>query len=629
MLKRLLDFKTRQSCLLQKGTSEFHKMVDVETVEFDICCDTVEMVGNADNFHLTGVVDSVAVSSDTVGVDVPVLQPGRAQLWDVASGMRASRLPVPPTSDMTLAWTRWNTELEGDINREYLLDGVMNSFLIVDRECDLNNISRRNYNSVYTLNQDYAEKQILKEIKLGRYIVTDIQPRVVSSLGAVPKGLDKVRIIHDLSRPEGGVNDFGVHSSVHYSTLDDAIAQIGPNSYLAKIDLSEAYRSVPIHPYCYELTGIHWIFAGQSQKTFMFDSRLPFGSSLPCFVFQSLSDAIVRICVKKGLKLISYLDDFLLIADTQQRCKESLDYLVELVYGLGFGVNWDKVEQPSQQQTFLGVKIDCVKITLSLPDKKLAEVKLLLVSWLKKSKVTKRGLQQIIGKLSWCARVIRGGRTFVRNLINLLPRVKQAHHFVRLNAAGKSDLKWWSTGLEFFNGKSPFPIDLPIAKYTFATDACLIGGAAYFELDWFYVNWYLDYPEYAESNINVLELLTVLESARRWGSKWAGHHILVRSDNVSAVAAINNSTSRSGPLLEIIKELFWLAVKFDFKLSACHLSGKLNVLSDKLSRLHCFDDAVCAKNMLVGVNGVITCVNHISYTSYLFLQGMWSQRWQL
>ena len=99
--------------------------------------------------------------------------------------MRASRLPVPPTSDMTLAWKRWNTELEGDINKEYLLDGVMNVFFIVDRECDLNNINRRNYNSVYTLNHEYAEKQILKEIELGRYIVTDIHPKVVSSLGAV------------------------------------------------------------------------------------------------------------------------------------------------------------------------------------------------------------------------------------------------------------------------------------------------------------------------------------------------------------------------------------------------------------------------------------------------------------
>jgi hypothetical protein len=141
--RRRLDSKIRQSCLLQKGVELFEPdvAIDVDAVGVDICFDSVEMVGSADSFHLTGVVNSGAVSSDIANMEVPILQPGHARLWDVASSMRASRLPVLPTSDMTLAWKRLNTELEGDINKEYLLDGVMNGFLIVDRECDLNNIS--------------------------------------------------------------------------------------------------------------------------------------------------------------------------------------------------------------------------------------------------------------------------------------------------------------------------------------------------------------------------------------------------------------------------------------------------------------------------------------------------------
>ena len=73
-----------------------------------------------------------------------------------------------------------------------------------------------------------------------------------------PSLVKKVRIIHDLSRPVGGVNMYGVDSSVHYSTIDNAISFIKPGSYLAKNDLSEAYHSVPIHPYCHELTGLKW-----------------------------------------------------------------------------------------------------------------------------------------------------------------------------------------------------------------------------------------------------------------------------------------------------------------------------------------------------------------------------------
>ena len=60
----------------------------------------------------------------------------------------------------------------------------------------------------------------------------------------------------------------------------------------------------------------------------------------------------------------------------------------------------------------------------------------------------------------------------------------------------------------------------------------------------------------------------------------------MRSDNSATVAAINNGTSRSPDLLCFIQKMFWLSVKFGFKLSANFIPGRLNVLSDRLSRLH-------------------------------------------
>jgi hypothetical protein len=63
----------------------------------------------------------------------------------------------------------------------------------------------------------------------------------------------------------------------------------------------------------------------------MYDSRLPYGSSLSCSVFQACSDAIVRIASRHGHKIVSYLDDFMIVADDEFSCKKSLDYLVALV----------------------------------------------------------------------------------------------------------------------------------------------------------------------------------------------------------------------------------------------------------------------------------------------------------
>ena len=108
------------------------------------------------------------------------------------------------------------------------------------------------------------------------------------------------------------------------------------------------------------------------------------------------------------------------------------------------------------------------------------------------------------------------------------------------------------------------------------------------------------------------------------GSLWRGKHIQVKSDNMSTVAAVNNTTSRSPALLHIIKQLFWLSVEFDFRLTAVHLPGKFNLFSDKLSRLFTMYDANYAVFLLTGGRmNIVYCNEHMSYQAYNALQVEW------
>jgi hypothetical protein len=534
---------------------------------------------------------------------------------------------LPPLAPVTERLHVWCRELSGDINESFLLHGIEYGFSIIDRPCALENVFCRNYKSVLMDDRVKVEAQIRKEVLLGRYIVVPSPPAVVSSLGAVPKaGSSKIRLIHDLSRPDGGLNRYGVDSSVKYTSLDYALTLLKSDCYLAKIDLSEAYRSIPINSCCFGLTGLQWTFFGHETPTYLYDARLPFGSSLSCRIFQSISDSIVRIMAKKGYLIVSYIDDFMLISDTKVGCDAALAALILLIEDLGLTINWDKVALPSQNMTFLGVNIDCVNRVLSLPAKKLAEAKTLVCSWSRKTKCTKKELQSLIGRLNWCSKVVRGGRTFLRNLIDLLPKVTQQWHYVRLTPGAKSDINWWIVGLTRFHGSTPFAVDIPLHTHEFATDACLIGGAGHFMDDWFYTSWSVDYPELAGADINILELQTVLVAAKRWGPSWSGCHLLVRSDNFATVAAINNSTTRSPGLLSIVKELFWLSVQYNFRLSAKHIAGTLNIFSDNLSRLHNRYNAAIAHDMLTcSVPGVIVCKNQMSYAAYVFLQNAWTE----
>jgi hypothetical protein len=129
---------------------------------------------------------------------------------------------------------------------------------------------------------------------------------------------------------------------------------------------------------------------------------------------------------RRDIKCISYIDDFLLICDSEQACEKALMTILALVDSLGLDVNPEKTEGPTQVITFLGIEINAIKRTLSLPPKKLVEIRSLVKLWSSKVRVTKKELQSFLGKLNWCTRVVVGGRSFLRNLVDLLSTVKQS-----------------------------------------------------------------------------------------------------------------------------------------------------------------------------------------------------------
>ena len=196
--------------------------------------------------------------------------------------------------------------------------------------------------------RDQVEKELLEQIQKGHYIVAEKKPTIVSALAAIPKDDGTVRLIHDGSKPIGeAMNDYSQPDSVKFQTLQDACKLAKPFYYCAKIDLQSAYRSVPIHRDDYVATGLQWQFQGDSKPTFLFDSRLPFGSNKGPSHFHRLSQAIRRCMVRKGFKgVVAYIDDFFLAAPTFAECQKWMDILIKLLRKLGFLISWKKVVGP-------------------------------------------------------------------------------------------------------------------------------------------------------------------------------------------------------------------------------------------------------------------------------------------
>ena len=69
---------------------------------------------------------------------------------------------------------------------------------------------------------------------------------------------------------------------------------------------------------------------------------------------------------------------------------------------------------------YLGVNFDTVKMVMSIPAEKLAEVQEEVNFWARKTKATKLGLQQLLGKLFWVSRCVKFSRSFMGRLLNQL-----------------------------------------------------------------------------------------------------------------------------------------------------------------------------------------------------------------
>ena len=111
-----------------------------------------------------------------------------------------------------------------------------------------------------------------------------------------------------------------------FMTVDDAVSFFPKNGFMVNIDLSGAYRSIPIHLSCYQLMGLSWIFEDDTSPTYIVDTHLPFRASKSPEIFQRISSCIARYMKRLGFTVISYLDDFFIIHNSKAACQKGYEY---------------------------------------------------------------------------------------------------------------------------------------------------------------------------------------------------------------------------------------------------------------------------------------------------------------
>ena len=126
-----------------------------------------------------------------------------------------------------------------------------------------------------------------------------------------------MELITDLSFPNGKSVNNGINpdtTTLSYLRIDkvaNQVAQYGKNTMLAKFDIEEAYRLVPIHTDDKYLLGVQW------EGMIYVDTTLPFGLHSAPIIFTALADGLEWILHQRGIPYIAhYLDDFITLGAT-------------------------------------------------------------------------------------------------------------------------------------------------------------------------------------------------------------------------------------------------------------------------------------------------------------------------
>ncbi len=152
---------------------------------------------------------------------------------------------------------------------------------------------------------EVVREYLAEECREGRLVgplPVEAVPEVwVSRFGVIPKGYTgRWRLIIDLSSPEGVSINHGIDPklcSLSYVSVDDAarlVEKSGRGAYLAKTDIKQAYRMVPVHPEDRPLLGMVW------EGILFVDSALPFRLRSAPKNFNAIVDALQWLTKQEG-----------------------------------------------------------------------------------------------------------------------------------------------------------------------------------------------------------------------------------------------------------------------------------------------------------------------------------------
>lgn len=420
--------KTRSSSFFGPSSPQ------AEILEGDATGFRVDLTGRRESAPnpLTSVLTSTFAANAAETGELPLVPTVTAKTVVVPRGCSFAPSPILlEISSLARCLSFWKAELFNvDSDDSFLWNGIANGFKIVSDISVIQPAACFNYPSALeSTAKPLLDKLFREEIEQGKLLPVDFRPLRVHAIGAVSKKESETpRSISDCSRPFScSLNSSIQYDHFHFDSIDDVVKLSYPNCFYSVVDIQSAYRYVPVHPEHWTLQGLCWEFESGSPQ-YLVDRFLCFGLANGPENFNRISKSVARMMRRRGFVIVPYLDDFLLIAQSEESCRFSQQTLNKLLVSLGFAVKWSENLGPSSRIQFFGIIVDSQMECLELPLDKLARSTDLADRYSKEQKLTRKELEVIVGHMSFAGKAIYGARTFSRGFIDAMHQLTRPFH---------------------------------------------------------------------------------------------------------------------------------------------------------------------------------------------------------
>ena len=432
------------------------------------------------------------------------------------------------------------------------------------------------YQPTYNAEQRLAiDKEILKLLQAKVIeIVSPQSDQFVSPIFTRPKSDGSVRLILNLKI----FNEFVEYQHFKMDTFHLVLPSITKNCFMSSIDLRLAYFSIPVNVEHRKYLRFYW------RNQLLQYTCLPNGLASAPRIFTKILKPVFASLRTMGYINAAYIDDSILVSDDYDHCKSNVKETLSLLQKLGFTINWEKsVLDPANILSFLGFVINSKAMQVTLPENKVRVLLNTCSKFLAKNQTTIKELASLVGTIISVLPAVKHGPLHYR-VLEIEKNKALKKHFgnynakLAINVEMKMQIKWWKNNLR----DSCKHINIGNPQITITTDASGSGWGAH--LDQFDTAGIWSEMEY-EYHSNNKELLAILYGLESLCKDIFDMHVLIRSDNTSAVAHVNHMGGIRSDLSDKIAQQIWhWAISHRIWLSAGYIAGSKNTRADKLSR---------------------------------------------